>query len=92
MTGLICPMLSYQVRDTEIDVVRHQLNNLADLRYRTGLSASEEARYRDLGARERTLLGSTVGSHSLKHPALAPHPTGTVCGPPAHILSGVDAL
>jgi hypothetical protein len=54
-------MLSYQVRDTEIDVVRHQLDNLADLRYLTGLAVSEEERYRELCGSERTLFDSRVG-------------------------------
>jgi hypothetical protein len=60
MTGIIVPMLSYQVHDTEIDVVRHQLDNLAALRCLTGLAVSEEDRYRELCGNERTLLDPYV--------------------------------
>lgn len=49
-------MKLYQALDAEIDGVRHQLDNLADLRYLTGLSLAEGDRYHELCRRERALL------------------------------------
>jgi hypothetical protein len=46
------------VRDTEIEGVRGQLDTLAELRYRTGLSMAEGDRYDELCRSERALLHS----------------------------------
>ena len=46
------------VRDIEIDGVRGQLDTLAQLRYRTGLSVAEDDRYRELCRSEQALLDS----------------------------------
>jgi hypothetical protein len=53
--------MSYQALDAEIDGVRHQLDNLAELRYLTGLAATEEDRYQELCDSERALLEPQVG-------------------------------
>jgi hypothetical protein len=55
------------VRDTEIDVVRGQLDTLANLRYRTGLSVAEGDVYRELCRSERALLHSR-GSSGFRSP------------------------
>jgi hypothetical protein len=44
------------VRDIEIDGVRGQLDTLAELRSRTGLSVAEGDRYQELCRSERALL------------------------------------
>lgn len=43
-------------RDKEIDAVRGQLDTLAHLRYRTGLSVAEVDRYQELCRSEWALL------------------------------------
>jgi hypothetical protein len=50
------------VRNTEIDALRAQLDTLAKLRYRTGLSVAEDDRYRELCRNERALLQSAGSS------------------------------
>jgi hypothetical protein len=47
-------------RGTEIDAVRGQLDTLANLRYRTGLSVAEADRYKELCQSERALLHFAV--------------------------------
>lgn len=49
--------LGPQRHDTELAVVREKLDNLTRRRSLTGLTPSEEARYRELCAYERMLLG-----------------------------------
>jgi len=53
-------MSSYQALDAEIDVVQNQLDTLANLRYRTGLSLAEDDSYHELCRRERTLLSPSA--------------------------------
>lgn len=60
MSRIEAPMLISLVRETEIDVVRRQLDTLANWRYRTGLSAAEGDRYRELCRSEQALLHSAV--------------------------------
>jgi hypothetical protein len=60
------PRFCSLVRDTKIDAVRGQLDTLATLRYRTGLSVAEDDRYQELCRNERALL------HSAAPAAVAP--------------------